>query len=80
MCVAQSSTFALCACVVNPFILDVRQVDAPAGVTHGEGQTGFLQKIFAVLALIFIARIHPSLSLIDREVEFSVPTIFFLFF
>ena len=35
----------------------------------------------AVLALTFIAsRIHPSLSLVDREVEFCVPTIFFLFF
>ena len=26
---------------VIPFILDVRLVDAPAGVTQGEGHTGF---------------------------------------
>ena len=28
--------------VVTPFILDVRLVDAPAGVTQEEGHTGFL--------------------------------------
>ena len=63
-------------CVVIPFILDVRLVDAPpAGVTQEEGHTGFLHLPSAVLALIFIARrIQPSLSLVDREVEFCVPT------
>ena len=29
-------------CVVVPFILDVRLVDVPVGVTHEEGHTGFL--------------------------------------
>ena len=29
----------LCACVVIPFILDVRPVDAPAGVTQEKGRT-----------------------------------------
>ena len=29
-------------CVVIPFILDVRLVDEPAGVTQEEGRTGFL--------------------------------------
>ena len=40
-------------CVVIPSILDVRLVDAPAGVTQEEGHTGFLHLPFAVLALIF---------------------------
>ena len=61
--------------VVIPFILDVRLVDAPAGVTQEEGLTGFLHRPSAVLALIFLAgRIQPLLSLVDREVEFCVPT------
>ena len=61
--------------VVVPFIRDVRLVDAPAGVTQEEGHTEFLHLPSAVLALIFIARrIQPSLSLVDREVEFRVPT------
>ena len=64
-----------CVCVVIPFIVDVRLVDVPAGVTQEEGHTGFLHLPSAVLALIFIARrIQPSLSLVDREVEFCVPT------
>ena len=32
----------VCVCVVIPFILDVRLVDVPAGVTQEEGYTGFL--------------------------------------
>ena len=32
----------VCVCIVIPFILDVRFVDVPAGVTHEEGHTGFL--------------------------------------
>ena len=64
-------------CVVIPFILDVRFVDVPAGVTQEEGHTGFLIHLpFAVLALIFLARrIQPFLSLVNREVEFCVLTI-----
>ena len=49
--------------------MDVRLVDAPAGVAQEEGHTGFLIHLPpAVLALIVIARrIQPSsLSLIDR--------------
>ena len=66
----------VCVCVVIPFILDVRLVNAPAGVTQEEGHTGFLIHLpSAVLALLFIAkRIQPSLSFVDREVEFCVPT------
>ena len=65
----------VCVCVVIPFIPDVRLVDAPAGATQEGGHIGFLHLPLAVLALIFIARrIQPSLSLVDREVEFCVPT------
>ena len=61
----------VCVCVVISFILDVKLVDAPAGVTQlEEGYTAFLHLSFAVLALIFIARrIQTSLSLVDREVK-----------
>ena len=53
----------VCVCVAIPFILDVRLVDAPAGVTQEEGHTGFLHLLSAVLALIFLTRrIQPSLS------------------
>ena len=45
----------VCVCVVIPFILDVRFVDAPAGVTREEGHTGCLHLPSAVLALIFLA-------------------------
>ena len=47
-------------------------MDVPAGVTQGEGHTGFLIHLpSAVLALLFLARrIQPFLSLVDREVEF----------
>ena len=60
-------------CIDIPFILDIKRVDAPAGVAQEEGQTVFSHLPFAVLALIFIARrIHPSLSVVDREAEFCV--------
>ena len=63
-----------CLCVVIPFILDLRLLDAPAGVTQEEGLAVFLHLPPAVLALIFIARrIQPFLSLVDRAVEFFVP-------
>ena len=62
-------------CVVIPFLLDARLVDVPARVTQEEGPTGFLHLPSATLALIFIAKIiQPSLALVDREVEFCVPT------
>ena len=51
-------------------------MDVPAGVTQEEGHTGFLIHLLsAVRALIFLARIQPFLSLVDREVEFCVLTI-----
>ena len=62
-------------CVVIPFIMDVRLVDVPAGVTQEEDRTGFLHLLSAVLALTFLARrIQPFLSPVDREVEFCVLT------
>ena len=62
-------------CVDIPFILDVRLVNVPAGVTQEEGHTGFLHLPSAVLALIFLARMIQSfLSLVDREIEFCVVT------
>ena len=65
----------VCVCVVMSFILDVRLVDAPAGVTQEEGYTGFFHLPSAVLGLVCIARrILLSLSLVDREVEFYVRT------
>ena len=48
--------YSVCVGVVIPFILDVKLVYAPAGITQEEGQTGLLHLHFAVLALIFIAR------------------------
>ena len=53
-------------------------MDVPAGVTQEEVHTGFLiQLLSAVRALIFLARrIQPFLSLVEREVEFCVLTIF----
>ena len=64
----------MCVCVFFPFILDVRLVDIPAGVTYEEGHTEFLMHLSsAVLPLIFLARsIQPFLSRDDREVEFCV--------
>ena len=60
-------------CVILPFILDVRTVGVPAGVTQEEGHTGFLHLLSVVLALIFLARrIQTLFSLIDPEVEFCV--------
>ena len=64
-----------CVCVVIPFILDVRLVDAPAGVIQEECHIGFSHLPSAVLVLIFIARrIQPFLSLVDREFIFCVTT------
>ena len=66
----------LWVCVIISFILDVRFVDVPAGVTPEEGHTGFLHLPYAVFALIFLARrIQPLISLVDREVECYVLTI-----
>ena len=55
--------------------MDVRHVDAPAGVTQAEGHTEFHHLLAAVLAWIFLARrIQSLLSLVDRKVEFCVLT------
>ena len=50
-------------------------MDASVEVTQEEGHTGFFHVPSAVLALILIMiRIQPSISLVDRKVEFGVPT------
>ena len=70
-CKSPSDTFSVYVCaVITLFILDVILLaDAPAGVTHEEGHTGFSRLPSAVLALIFLARrIQPYLSLVDRDV------------
>ena len=62
-----------CVCVLIPFILDAKLVDAPAGVSQGESHPEFLLLPFAVLALTFIARrIQPFLCLVERKVELLV--------
>ena len=38
----RADSSVVCVCVVFLFILDVRLVDVPAGVTQEEGHTGFL--------------------------------------
>ena len=65
-----------CVSIVILFILDVRFVDVPAGVTQEERHTGFLIHLpSAVLVILFLARrIQPFLSLVDREIEFCVVT------
>ena len=67
----------VCVCAFFPFIMDLRLVDVPAGVTQEEGHTEFsIHLPSAVLALIFLARrIQPVVSLVDRQVEFCVLTI-----
>ena len=63
----------VCVCVIFLFILDIKFV----GCTS-QGHTGFVTHLLsAVRALIFLARrIQPFLSLVDREVEFRVLTIY----
>ena len=70
----------LCVCVAIPFILDLRLVDTPpAEVTQNRGKVTQDSSIFLLPVcgdcLNFIARrIQPSLSFVDREVDFCVPT------
>ena len=66
----------VCVCVFSSHSFWT-SMDVPAGVIQEEGNTGFsIHLLSAVLALIFLARrIQPFLSLVDREVEFCVPTI-----
>ena len=60
-------------CVFFPFILDVKLMEIPPGVTQEEGHTGFLIHLPAAgLALVFnflARRVQPFLSLVDCEVE-----------
>ena len=68
-----------CVCVFSSdSFWTSRSLDVPAGVTQEEGHTGFIIHLLsAVRALIFLARsIQPFLSLVDREVEFCLLTIY----
>ena len=63
----------MCVCVFSSHSFwTSSSLDVPAGVTQEEGHTGFLINLpSAVRALIFLRRrMQPSLSLVDREVEF----------
>ena len=73
-----SYIFLACVCFVFSSHSFWTSMDVPAGVTKEEGNTGFsIHLLSAVLALIFLARrIQPFLSLVDREVEFCVLTIY----
>ena len=74
-CVCVCVCVCVRVCVVIPSILNVGLVDAPAGVTQEEGHIGFLHLPSAVLFLIFLAiRIQPFFSLVNCEVELSIPT------
>ena len=71
----------VCVCVFSSHSFwTSSSLDVPAGVTQEEGHTGFLIHLLsAVRVLSFLARrIQPFLSLVDREVEFCVPTIIVL--
>ena len=73
--------FFLCVCVCvfsSHSFWTSSSLDVPAGVTQEEGHTRFLIHLLsAVRAFIFLARrIRPFLSLVDREVEFCVLTIY----
>ena len=64
-------------CVFFPFILDVRFVDVPAGVTQEECKDSSSTLLLRCLPLIFLVRgSQPFLFLVDREVEFCVLTIY----
>ena len=74
----EGAQVCVCVCVFSSHSFwTSSSLDVPDGVTQEEGHTGFLvHLISAVRALIFLARrIQPFLSLVDREVDFCVPTI-----
>ena len=69
------SVVCVCMCVLSSRLFwTSSSLDVPAGVTQEEGRTGFFIHLpSAVRAFIFIARrIQPFLSLVDREVEFTI--------
>ena len=56
----------VCVCVVISFILDVRLVDAPAGVTQEKGHTGFLHLPSAAACLNFHYEKHSAVLFLRR--------------
>ena len=73
MILITKTSVCVCVCVFFPFILDIKFVGRTS-----RGHTGFLIHLLSVVrALIFLARrIQPFLSLVDRDVEFCVLTIY----
>ena len=70
----QQILLAQCYCVVRVSFHPIYSGRQTCGRTS-RGHTGFPPLRFAMHAFTFIAiRIQPSLSLVDREVEFRVPT------
>ena len=71
----------MCVCVFSSHSFwTSSSLDVPVGVTQEEGHTGFIIHLLsAVRALISLARrIQPFLSLVHREVEFCVLTIYLI--
>ena len=69
------------ACLVNDvFSSHLFFVNESAGVTTEEGHTGILIHLASpMLAYFFLARrIQPPLSLVDRDVQFCILTIYFI--
>ena len=62
----------MCVVLSSHLFWTSSSLDIPAGVTQGEGHTGFLIHLpSAVRAFIFLARrVQPFLPLVDREVGF----------
>ena len=68
-------------CVANPFVLDVRFVGVPAGVTQKEDHRGFLHLPSVMFALVFLAREIFSRSFSSSNVKSNfVFRVFFSFF
>ena len=67
----------VCVCVFFPFILDIKFVGRTSrGHTGGKSHRISHPPFCSACLKVFLARrIQPFLSLVDREVEFCVPTI-----
>ena len=66
-----------CVCVLcgHPIYSERQACGRTSQGTQEEGHTGFSHFPSAVLAVMFLARrVQPFLFLVDREVEFCVPT------
>ena len=72
---------SVCMCVLSSHLFWTSDLWTHQPGSHRRKVTGFYHLPSAVLALIFIASgIQPPLSLVDRKVEFCVPTFMVLHF